>query len=69
MHKLAGEDRVAIRTLRRDANEHIKKMKSDKQISEDDSFKTQNEIQKLTDKYIGEIDALLKSKEHELSSV
>lgn len=69
VHKMAEEDRVTIRTLRRDANEHIKKMKSDKHISEDDAFKTQNEIQKLTDKYISEIDALLKSKEHELSSV
>jgi ribosome recycling factor len=68
VHKMAEEGRVAIRTIRRDANEAVKKMKSDKQISEDDSFKTQSDVQKLTDKHIGEIDALLKAKEHELLS-
>lgn len=68
LHKMAEEGRVAIRTLRRDANEAIKKLKGDKQISEDDSFKAQENIQKLTDKHIAEIDALLKQKEHELVS-
>ena len=68
VHKMAEEDRVVIRTLRRDANEHIKKLKNDKQTSEDDAFKSQTEIQKLTDKYIAQIDELLKAKEHELVS-
>ena len=68
VHKMAEEDRVVIRTLRRDGNEAVKKLKADKQISEDDAFKTQAEIQKLTDKYIAQIDGLLKSKEHELLS-
>ncbi len=68
VHKMAEEDRVSIRTLRRDANEHIKKLKSDKQTSEDDAFKAQTAIQKLTDKYIAQIDELLKAKEQELLS-
>jgi ribosome recycling factor len=57
---------VAIRTIRRDANESVKKLKTDKQISEDDSFTSQGEIQKLTDKHIAEIDALLKAKAQDL---
>ena len=69
LHKMAEEGRVAIRTIRRDANEAVKKLKTDKQISEDDAFKAQEGIQKLTDKHIAEIDTLLKTKEHELLSV
>ena len=69
VHKLAEEGRVSIRTLRRDANEAVKKFKADKHISEDDSFTAQDHIQKLTDKHIGQIDALVKAKEHELHSV
>ena len=68
LHKMAEEGRIAIRTIRRDANEAVKKLKADKRISEDDAFKTQDDVQKLTDKHIGEIDALLKSKEHELAA-
>ena len=67
-HKMAEEGRVAIRTIRRDANEAVKKLKGDKQISEDDAFKAQGDSQKLTDKYIAEIDAILKAKEQELLS-
>ncbi len=66
VHKMAEEDRVTIRTLRRDANETVKKLKADKQISDDDAFKAQQEIQKLTDKHIAQIDQLLKAKEQEL---
>ncbi len=69
LHKMAEEGRVAIRTIRRDANEAVKKRKTDKQTSEDDAFKSQGDIQKLTDKHIAEIDTLLKNKEHELLSV
>ena len=68
VHKLAEEGRVNIRTLRRDANESIKKFKNDKQVTEDDAFKAQDQIQKLTDRYIGQIDTLAKSKESELHS-
>ena len=66
LHKMAEEGRIAIRTVRRDANEAVKKMKTDKQISDDHAFKSQADIQKLTDKFIAEIDALLKGKEQEL---
>ncbi len=69
VHKLAEEGRVHIRTVRRDANEAVKKLKTDKQISEDDSFKAQEHIQQLTDRYIEQINALVKSKESELQSV
>ncbi|MBI3010924.1 MAG: ribosome recycling factor [Candidatus Omnitrophica bacterium] len=64
VHKMAEEGRVNIRTLRRDANESVKKLKAEKQISEDEAFKSQDHIQKLTDKHIGEINALVKAKEH-----
>ena len=69
LHKMAEEGRVAIRTIRRDANEAVKKLKTDKQLGEDEAFKLQDQIQKLTDKVIAEIDALLKSKEHDLLAV
>ena len=66
LHKMAEEGRVAVRDVRRHANEMVKKMKTDKQIGEDDAFKAQEAVQKLTDKSIGEIDSLLKAKEHDL---
>ena len=69
IHKLAEEGRVNIRTLRRDANEAVKKLKTDKQISEDESFKAQEQIQKLTDRSIEQITQLVKAKEQELHSV
>ena len=69
IHKMAEEGRVNIRTLRRDANETAKKLKTDKSISEDESFKAQEHIQQLTDKYIEEINRLVKAKEQELHSV
>jgi len=68
VHKVAEEGRVHIRTLRRDANETVKRFKNEKQLSEDDAFKAQDQIQKLTDKHIGQIDALVKAKEQELQS-
>ena len=68
-HKMAEEGRVQVRNVRRDANESIKKLKAQKQASEDEAFKAQEQIQKLTDRYIGQIDALLKAKEQELHNV
>jgi len=68
-HKMAEEGRVAIRAIRRDANEAIKKLKGEKHISEDDAFKAQDAVQKLTDKYIEQIGALVKTKEQELHGV
>jgi len=69
VHKIAEESRVSIRTIRRDANEAVKKLKAEKQMSEDEAFQSQDAIQKLTDKYIEQINALVKTKEQELHSV
>jgi ribosome recycling factor len=66
---MAEEGRVSVRTLRRDANEAVKKLKSEKQVSEDEAFKAHDHIQKLTDGAIAQIDALVKSKEQELQTV
>ena len=68
VHKMAEEGRVSVRTLRRDANEAVKKLKTEQQLSEDEAFKTQDAIQKLTDRYIEQINALVKTKEQELHS-
>ncbi len=61
--------RVAVRNIRRDANNELKGLLKDKKISEDDDRRTQDDIQKLTDKYIGEIDKLLDEKERELLEI
>ena len=61
--------KVAIRNLRRDANQHLKDAVKDKTISEDDERRTQDDIQKLTDKHIAEIDKLLAQKEQELMQI
>ncbi|MBI2094172.1 MAG: ribosome recycling factor [Candidatus Omnitrophica bacterium] len=68
IHRMAEEGRVSIRTVRRDANEAVKKLKNEKKLTEDDVFKSQEAIQKLTDKYTEQIDALVKAKEQELHS-
>lgn len=67
--KLAEDGRVAVRNIRRDANEHIKSEEKGHDISEDDSKWAQDEIQKLTDKHISEIDGLLQAKEKEIMEV
>lgn len=67
--KIAEEFRVAVRNLRREANELLKKQKKDKDISEDDMFKLQDEIQKLTDKFIKKIDGIAVEKEKEVMEV
>lgn len=59
---MAEKARVSLRTIRREANERLKKMETDKQISEDDNFRGQEEVQKMTDKCIKEIDVLLEEK-------
>ena len=69
VHKMAEEGRVNIRTVRRDANETVKTLKTGKQVSEDEAFKGQDHIQKLTDRYIEQINALVKAKEQELNTV
>lgn len=68
--KQEGENaKVAVRNLRRDANTHLRDGVKDKAISEDDERRGQDEIQKLTDKYIAEIDKLLAQKEQELMQI
>ncbi len=65
-----GENaKVAIRNIRRDANDALKKMIKDKEISEDDERRAQDEIQKLTDKNVVEIDKMLQVKEADLMAV
>ena len=65
----AENARVAVRNLRRDANHHLKEALKEKEVSENDERRTQDEVQKLTDRAIGEIDSLLQQKEAELLAV
>ena len=68
--KHEGENaKVAVRNLRRDANAHLKDGVKSKDISEDDERRAQDDIQKLTDKYVAEIDKMLAQKESELMAV
>jgi ribosome recycling factor len=61
--------KIAVRNLRRDANEHVKKLVKDKDATEDDLKRTEAEIQKVTDKHIAEIDSLVHGKEQEIMAV
>ncbi|MCP5276459.1 MAG: ribosome recycling factor [Burkholderiales bacterium] len=61
--------RVAMRNIRRDANSHLKELLKSKDISEDEERRGQDEIQKLTDRYITEIDKILQTKEAELMAI
>ena len=61
--------RVAIRNIRRDANSDFKELLREKEITEDEDHRAQEEIQKLTDKYIEEVDKLLAQKEKELMEI
>ncbi len=61
--------KVATRNIRRDANEHLKKLLKDKKIGEDDERRAQDEIQKLTDRFVAEIDKALQVKEADLMAV
>jgi len=68
-HKHAEEGRVAIRNVRRDVNEHLKKMLKDHEVSEDDEKHAVTEVQKLTDLHIEKINETLKKKESEILAV
>ena len=65
----AENARVAIRNLRRDANTHLKDALKKKEVSENDERAAQNEVQKMTDRHIADIDRLLQEKEKELMAV
>ena len=68
-HKHAEEGKVAIRHVRRDVNDHLKKLMKDHELSEDDEKHALAEVQKLTDQHTAEIDAALKKKETEIMEV
>lgn len=69
VHKRGEEARVAIRNIRRDANEEAKKLEKEKHISEDDTKRLIEEIQKITDSYIQKVDEIVKHKEDEVMEV
>ncbi len=69
VHKHAEEAHVALRNLRRDALKDLEEMEKEKMISEDQHFKGKEELQKLTDKYIAEVDQVAKKKEAEIMEV
>lgn len=68
--KKDGEEaKVALRNLRRDANEHLKKLKKDNEITEDELKKSEDDTQKITDKFVKEIDKLVEAKDKEIMEV
>ncbi len=69
LHKMLEEHRTAIRNIRRDGNEHIKKALRDKKITEDDERRSLDEIQKLTDEEIKKMEEMSKAKEKEVLQV
>jgi ribosome recycling factor len=69
VHKVLEEHRTAVRNIRRDGNEHLKKMLKDKAISEDDEKQALAEIQKLTDDHIHKLEEVAKKKEQEILTV
>lgn len=64
--KVVEEGKISIRTVRRDGNERIKQLEKDKNISEDEKFKSEEDVQKLTNKSIKELESILEEKEKEL---
>jgi ribosome recycling factor len=68
VHKIAEEGRVAIRNVRREANEKLKAMAKDKKVSEDEERRGHDQIQKTTDRFVAKVDELLKKKEQEILS-
>ena len=70
MVRHAGEEaKIAVRSIRRDANEHLKKLLKDKEVPEDEERRAQDEVQRLTDRTIAEIDRLVHGKEAEVMAV
>ena len=69
VHKEAEAARIAVRNIRRDANEHLKKLLKDKQCSEDDERHALVDLQKLTDRFIAEVDKVMAAKEADLMAI
>ncbi|MEW6507716.1 MAG: ribosome recycling factor [Bacteroidota bacterium] len=67
--KFGEESKVALRNVRRDANDHLKKMEKEKKLTEDELIEAEKETQKLTDEHIAKIDTLIKHKEKEIMEV
>lgn len=68
VHKIAEEGRVAVRNIRREANDKLKGLAKDKKVSEDEERRGHDQIQKTTDRFIAKVDELLKKKEQEILS-
>jgi ribosome recycling factor len=68
VHKIAEEGRIAIRNVRREANDKLKAMAKDKKVSEDEERRGHDQIQKTTDRFVAKVDELLKKKEQEILS-
>lgn len=69
VHKEAEGAKIAVRNVRREANEQLKKLSKDKQCSEDEERRAHEDLQKLTDRFIAEIDQLLQTKEADLMAI
>jgi ribosome recycling factor len=69
LHGIAEEHRVAVRNIRRDSNEHVKKLSKEKTISEDDDRRAHDEMQKLTDACMAKLDQAAKAKEKEILEI
>jgi ribosome recycling factor len=69
LHHVAEDHRVAMRNIRRDANEQVKKLLKDKAISEDEERRALDEVQKMTDGHIGKLDQMAKTKEKEILEI
>ena len=67
--KMSEENKVSIRNIRRDANEMLKDLKKEKEITEDDLFRSQEEVQKATDQFISQVDELCAAKEKEILEI
>jgi ribosome recycling factor len=68
VHKIAEEGRIAVRNVRREANDKLKAMAKDKKVAEDEERRGHDQIQKTTDRFIAKVDELLKKKEQEILS-
>ena len=66
VHKMCEDKKIVVRNTRRDSNEMLKMLKKDGDISEDDSFKAQDKVQKITDEHVGIVDDTFKNKEKEI---
>jgi ribosome recycling factor len=69
VHAEGENSKVAIRNIRRDAIQHVKELLKEKQVTEDDARRAEDEIQKLTDKHVKDVDEVVKAKEQELMAV